>query len=110
MNPSKVRGTRAETAVVTYLREHGYPHAERRALNGAKDRGDIAGLPGIVVEVKDHGAPRLGTWIDEAKTERDNDGARLGVCLHKRRGKGDVGDWFISMDVRTFLALLEEPR
>lgn len=33
MSASKDRGTRWETAVVRWLRDHGFPHAERRALS-----------------------------------------------------------------------------
>lgn len=40
MSKQKEIGTRAETKVVKFLEEHGI-HAERRALRGAKDVGDI---------------------------------------------------------------------
>ena len=33
-NPSKQRGTAWETAVVDYMRKHGFPYAERRVTNG----------------------------------------------------------------------------
>lgn len=39
-NPSKKKGTAAETRVVKYLREHGID-CERRALHGNEDLGDI---------------------------------------------------------------------
>ena len=52
MSRSKARGTAWETAIVDYLRTVGAIHAERRALNGAKARGALAGLPGVVVEAK----------------------------------------------------------
>ena len=45
-------GTAAESAVVKVLREHGFPHAERRALHGSIDLGDITGTPGLAWEVK----------------------------------------------------------
>src|SRR5690606_4660297 len=45
-------GTRAETAVVRYRRDHGWPHAERRALRGNQDAGDITGTPGVCWSVK----------------------------------------------------------
>lgn len=53
MSKSKAKGTAAESAVVKYLREQGWPSAERRALNGASDRGDIAGVVGTVICVLD---------------------------------------------------------
>lgn len=39
-NPSKAKGTRAETKVARYLSDHGLM-TERKALAGSKDRGDL---------------------------------------------------------------------
>ena len=108
MSASKQKGTAAETAVVNFLRAAGFVQAERRTLNGTKDRGDIAGLPGVVIEVKNCARQELGAWIAEAEIERDNDRASLGVVWHKRRGKGNPGDWFVTMSGAQFAALLRE--
>ena len=51
MSRSKAKGTAAETAVVRFLRAVGFTQAERRTLGGTQDRGDIAGVPGVVIEV-----------------------------------------------------------
>ena len=67
--PARGKGTHAETQVVNYLIDHGWPHAERRALNGSRDRGDVAGIPGVVVEVKNAARQCLAEWIDEAVLE-----------------------------------------
>jgi hypothetical protein len=108
MSASKRKGTTAETAVVTFLRTVGFTQAERRTLNGAKDRGDITGLPGVVIEIKNCARQELGAWVQEAELERDNDHASLGVVWHKRRGKGNPGDWFVTMSGHQFAALLRE--
>lgn len=108
MSASKRKGTAAETAVVNYLRTAGFIQAERRTLGGAKDRGDIAGIPGTVIEVKNCARQELGAWIAEAELERDNDRASLGVVWHKRRGKGNPADWFVTMSGAQFTALLRE--
>lgn len=108
MSKSKAKGTAAETAVVNYLREQGFEQAERRALNGVADRGDIAGVVGTVIEVKNCARMELAGWLAEAAAEADNDGARLGVVWHKRRGKGSPGDWFVTMDGATFTKMLRE--
>lgn len=108
MSASKRKGTAAETAVVQYLRASGFAQAERRSLNGAKDRGDIAGLPGVVIEVKNCARQELASWVNEAEAERDNDGASLGVVWHKMRGRGNPGDWFVTMSGAQFAALLRE--
>ena len=108
MSAAKKKGTAAETAIVNYLRAMGFVQAERRSLNGSYDRGDIAGIPSVVIEVKNCAKTELGSWIAEAERERDNDRASLGVVWHKRRGKGDPADWFVTMSGAQFAALLRE--
>jgi len=104
---SNPKGTRFETALVRYLASW-WPHVERRARNGAKDRGDIAGLIGVVVEAKAARAMDLAGWVDEAEVERVNDGASVAVVWHHRRGKGSPGDGYVTMTGRQFVALLIE--
>jgi hypothetical protein len=108
MNPSKIKGTSAETALVNHLRANGFIHAERRALRGANDRGDIAGIPGLMIEVKSCARTELAAWLDEASAERANDNADYGVVWHKRRGKGSPGAWFVTMDGATFTRILQD--
>jgi hypothetical protein len=117
VSASKDKGTAAETAVVRFLRANGYPHCERRALAGAQDRGDVAGIPGLVVEVKAVARMELAGWLDEASSESVTarnrvDGsialADVPVVWHKRRGKRSPGDWYVTMDGWAFLALLKE--
>lgn len=108
MSRSKAKGTAAETAVVRFLQAEGFAQAERRTLGGVKDRGDIAGIPGVVIEVKNCARQELAAWVAEAELERDNDGASLGVVWHKRRGTTDPGRWFVTMSGRQFAALLRE--
>ena len=108
MNRSKAKGTSAETAVVRFLRTIGFVQAERRTLNGILDRGDITGIPGVVIEVKNCARQELAAWVAEAERERDNDRASLGVVWHKRRGKTDPADWFVTMSGSQFASLLRE--
>jgi len=120
------KGPLAEALVVRCLQEHGWPYAERRVMGGSRDRGDVAGIPGLVIEVKNRGALALAEWVDEAVSEatplrpvaligpdgKDTGRTRwdqvndLGVVWHKRRGKGDPLDWYVTMTGRDFLALL----
>lgn len=107
VNPSKAKGTAAESAVVNYLREW-WPHAERRALAGSADKGDVTGIPSVVIEIKNAAKLAFGPWLKEAEVERINAKASLGVVWAKRRGKTDPADWFVVMDGRTFTRLLRE--
>lgn len=106
MSASKRKGTTWESAIVDYLREHGAPHAERRALGGTNDRGDIAGLPGVVIEAKSAARVELAGWVDEALVEQVNDGAQVGAVWHKRRGKTSPGAGFVTMSGQQFVRLL----
>lgn len=105
-NPSKRLGTSAEVAIVGALLEDGYRHAERRALAGSKDRGDVAGIPGVVIEAKNCGTVAIPAWLREAEVERANAGADLAVVWHKIRGRGDPRDWAVTMTGRQFLDVL----
>ncbi|MGI5443364.1 hypothetical protein ACQEV4_40320 [Streptomyces shenzhenensis] len=108
MSRSKAKGTAAETAVVRYLQAAGFTQAERRTLAGVQDRGDIAGIPGVVIEVKNCARQELPAWVAEAEIERDNDNATLGVVWHKLRGRSSPGDWFVTMSGAQFAQLLRE--
>ena len=50
----KRKGNAAERAVVDYLRRHGYPQARRTQAGTRGDIGDIDGVPGVAIEVKNH--------------------------------------------------------
>lgn len=106
MSRSRAKGTAWETTIVDYLRGSGATHAERRALGGTKDRGDIAGLPGLVIEAKAEAVLNLAGWVYEAEVERVNDGADLAVVWHKRRGKSSAGDGYVTMTGATLVQLL----
>lgn len=106
MSASRRKGTTWETAIVQYLRDNGAPHAERRALNGNKDRGDIAGIPGVVIEAKSAARITLAQWADETEQERRNDRAAVGACWIKRRGKASPGHGYVVLTGERFLGLL----
>lgn len=106
MSTSKARGTAWETAVVAHLRANGVPHAERRALAGANDRGDIAGIPAIVVECKAAARLELAAWVDEAETERVNDRADVGAVWIKRRGRSSPGAGYVVLTGDALIRLL----
>jgi hypothetical protein len=88
---SKATGTAAETAVVRYLQSW-WPAAERRALSGSKDKGDIAGIPGTVIEVKAAARLELAAWRRETWAEMEHAGASTCVLVVKRSYK-PVGQW-----------------
>ena len=99
MNKSGKIGTAAETAVVNYLRVNGFPHVERRRLRGAKDAGDLTGIPGLLVEVKGGEQARnasdnkIDGWFETATVKAHENGcgmAMLVVARHRR----NVSHWW----------------
>lgn len=94
-NKSKAKGTLAEVGVRDFLRANGFPYAERLPTEGGKDRGDITGVPGVVIEVKNCKTFDLAGWVKECEVEMANAGVELGIVWAKRRGTTDPGKWFV---------------
>ena len=108
-NRSRDKGTRFESAVVEYLREHGWIHAERRARRGNKDAGDVAGIAGVCVEVKAEKRIALAEYLNETEAEKANANAAVAACWIKRPRKGSPGDAYVVMNGQQFVELLKRP-
>lgn len=106
MSKARAKGTRLETAFVEFARSHGFPFARRKALEGARDTGDVAlsdDVP-LVIEVKNHRELDLGTWMTEAQREAINAGCLAYAVAHNRKGKGDRDNyltlpWWFGMEL-----------
>lgn len=107
---AKDAGARFNREIAEYLAKHIDDRIEVRSRNGAKDRGDIAGLrhlgERIVVETKNTSRINLAGWADEAEIERGNDDAIAGIVAHKRHGVGDPAEQWITMTARDLVAIL----
>lgn len=117
MSRSKAKGTRLETAVATYLREHVDDRIERRTTSGTKDRGDISGLrhmgQRVVVECKNTSRADLAGWAAEADVERRNDDANAALIIHKRVGRSlerSIGDQWVTCTLDELIALINGNR
>ena len=108
MSRNRAKGTAAESAVVRFLQTVGWPHAERRALSGSKDRGDIAGVPAVCIEIKNAARLNIPAWLRETEAERINAGADYGVLIVKPIGIGEtrVGQWAAVMPLGDLTRLL----
>lgn len=93
-NRSKQVGTKAESAVVRAAQLRGFSGAERRALRGRHDVGDILLCPGVVIEVKGGDMARrasdalVAKWLVETERERVNAGAAHAFLVVQRAGVG----------------------
>jgi hypothetical protein len=84
-------GREAENLTAQYLIANGFPHMERRRLQGAKDKGDLAGSPGLMWEVKYLGRksrPRMAGWMHEVDEQTVNANADYGILVVKPPGFG----------------------
>lgn len=90
--------------VVGYLNDHGYPNAERRRLKGAKDEGDITGIPGVVIEVKGDRSNRIAEWRGETTDDMVNAKVGFGFLVVRVERK-PVERW----DVHVPASLLVDP-
>lgn len=113
------KGARAELAVVKWLRDNGWPGAERAIATGHRspvreraDLGDITGTPGLVWQVTDRGdieqpAVFARRMVD---TEEQRQAARAdyGFLVQRRRKFADAGRWWVHLTGRRFAELLTE--
>jgi flavin reductase (DIM6/NTAB) family NADH-FMN oxidoreductase RutF len=108
---ARTAGQKFEQLIATHLaRITGLP-VERRSKNGVKDRGDLTGVTtirgaSVVVECKNVARLALGEWVAEAERERFHADADLGVVIHKRHGRGEPGEQYVTMTVDTFASML----
>lgn len=100
-------GASFEQALVNYAQTVGFPHAERRVKNGAKDRGDLALHHDWVIEAKNEKVRDVPGALREAKKEAANAGVTRYVAVHKYRNHG-IDEAVVSMPFWLFLELISE--
>ena len=111
MSKSKQKGTAAESAFVkAECVTEIFPHVERRTLSGAADQGDVSGMLGIAVEIKNHASYKFPEWLRETEVERVNAKADVGLLVVKPNGigLGSVDQWWAIMPVGAMMKLLSD--
>lgn len=112
MSTQRTKGTKLERAVADYLAGClKDDRIDRMPLRGGKDRGDIAGVrtplgDRVTIECKNVSRLNLAGWVDESVVEAGNADAAVAVVVHKRRGKGDAGEQYVTMRLRDLVVLL----
>lgn len=122
-NPSRNKGTAAETAVVRWFHEQGETQVDRHPLRGSKDVGDIRGVPSCVVSVKMRGRDKpmdFSGWLRDLDKMKRNQweldraapyGATeppTGLLVVRRVGYPDVGDWYAVQRVADWWSTFRE--
>lgn len=108
-------GTKGETALVRYARNHGFGAADRLTKTGRHDRGDVQLAPGCMAQVKcvkvasKRGpTPALLTeWMTQTRVQTMNGRHDFGFLVVKREGTTDVGRWFAFLEVRHLVELVD---
>jgi len=104
-NASKAKGSLFERQVVEFLNANGFPLAERRVTRGAKDAGDVAGVPAWVLELKATKLLNLAGAVDEARIEAANAGVQSFAAIIKRRRK-PVSEAYVVLPLERFVDVL----
>ena len=107
-SPQKRKGSAAELAVAKWLNKLGWTQAERSRAGWTDDRGDIDGMPGVCIEVKNEKRIDLPGYLRELAVEMENAKAWTGTVIVKRRGSTDVSDWYAVMPASVWAKLLLE--
>lgn len=103
----KRKGSAAELAVAKWLRTFGWIHAERSRAGWQDDRGDIDGMPGVCIEVKNEKRIDLPGYLRELAVEMENARAWTGAVIVKRRGSSDVNDWYAVMPAKVWAEMMQ---
>jgi len=90
------KGARWERELVAYLRAEGFDAERAYGAGRPEDVGDIAGIPGVVLEAKSCRRFELSAWCDEAEREAANRGdGSMGVVAVKAPGKPAAGSYLV---------------
>ena len=108
MSKNRSKGTSFETLITRFMKDNGFPMAERRALHGNLDKGDInPGVP-LVIECKAAKRHELSNWLQQTEQERINAEADYGVLVVKRQGHGTAHEQYAVMKFGDILRLLKQ--
>ncbi|MEO3857464.1 hypothetical protein [Acrocarpospora sp. B8E8] len=106
---SKIAGYRWESDLAKYLSSVFRRVVERNGTRyGGKDRGDLSGVPYLVIEAKNEARIDLSGYMREVAAEMANHpDARFGVAVVKARGK-PTGRAYAVMELDWFCELYAE--
>lgn len=113
-NQMKSLGTSHETAIKNWLRENGWPYADRRTLAGASDEGDLRLSERVPFTIEAKTAKSttdkasLGAFMKELVAEVENSNSESGAVILKKRGTTDVGEYYAIMPVWMLNIILQK--
>lgn len=96
---SRDKGKRGERELAGILRGYGYSAGRGRQYRGGADSPDVAGLPGIHIEVKR--TERLSLYDAMAQARADAAGRAMPAVFHRRNDC----PWLVVMTLEDWIAL-----
>lgn len=99
------KGSRWRLKVQTFLNELGYSTSARAWMKPGDDITASRGMLELSIEVKDHRALNLASWVDQA--ERQAPAGAIPVVVAHRLGKASVAEAYVILSGRAFAELLE---
>lgn len=115
---SRTKGLTAERDLARYFVANGWPEARRSVVTGTfvrQDTGDIEGLPGLCVQVKNLATGLSGkllhaTWHQAQKQTAELARQRGTSCstliVEKRAGSADPGRWWCHLSSRFYVRVI----
>ena len=106
MSKASEKGARGEREVVAIFDAVGFNEAQRGRAGATLDRGDIAGVYDLTIEVKNHTdvTRAISTGIRELEVEKINNKTRWGVLAVKLKYSG----WVAVMPLEEFAAMYSQ--
>lgn len=105
---SKRIGVRGETTFIKGVQRYMRSKVERRHLQGALDQGDVAGWPGVCVEVKAGRQWNIPEWLRQLRKETLNSGADIGFIAVLMHGQPKFEQMVAIMPMPEFMELLKD--
>jgi len=104
---SRRKGNAAEVEVTKALERAGWVAVTSRAARGGYQSGEdiVTNLP-VSIEVKNHQKVDLPDWWRQAQEQA---GEKPPIVVHKRRGHARAENWWVTLDLQTFLQILGPP-
>lgn len=103
MSAASAKGYAGEKPVLDLLIAHDHHLFElddslsyyRPRAGSVHDKGDICGLP-YVISIKNYSVDRLASFVDALPRMCNAANLEAGVVWHKRNGKGNPLDWYVT--------------
>lgn len=113
---NREKGAVSERLLARWLRDHGWPGAERASRTGftttdraIADPGDITGTPGIVIQVKYRADfeqdAAFAAYYAETERQRAAANADLGLLVQRRPRAAHPGRWWVWLPLRSLAPL-----